>query len=403
MKKFFAILAAAVVTLSASAQEPAKGFYGNKLWDNWYVGVNAGGLTKTTNQAVLKNLNPNVAIRVGKWLTPYFGVAAEGEFMLDNKMEGEDFTHTKGAIQSIQGLAMAQLNLGNAILGYPGHPRKFEVIANLGIGPFHNYMGKGEEKGTVLNTLNTRFAFDLAYNFGKKCEWQLFVEPSITYAIAGVKDQYTDSEGRIIYDENGLGRSLVNFDANCSYLQLNVGLNYFFKTSNGTHRFVNVVECDQNEIAALNDNISDLRNKNAADADEIAKLKKEINDLKKALKDAEEAANRKAEVQPNLPSVFYQLDKTVINPEQAKNVAIAAAVMKNHPELKIAIKGYASPEGPHDHNNDLSVGRAKAVKDMLVKKYGIDESRITTEGCGETDQLFEIYELNRVAMLYIVK
>ena len=82
-------------------------------------------------------------------------------------------------------------------------------------------------------------------------------------------------------------------------------------------------------------------------------------------------------------------------------MAIAATVLKNHPELKLQVKGYASPEGPHDNNNSLSVRRAEAVKDLLVKKYGIDPSRITTEGCGETDKLFEIYEFNRVAMLYI--
>ena len=84
-------------------------------------------------------------------------------------------------------------------------------------------------------------------------------------------------------------------------------------------------------------------------------------------------------------------------------MAIAAEIMKNHPEIKLQVKGYASPEGPADHNNDLSVRRAQAVKDLLISKYGIDASRITTEGCGVTDKLFEIYEFNRVAMLYIEK
>lgn len=401
MKKYFAILAAAMMTISASAQEPAKSFYGNKLWDNWYVGVNAGVASKTTNQAVLNNLNPDAAIRVGKWLTPYFGIGLEANAYFDNHIAGHSYRKSVSGVKGITGLVMGQFNLTNAILGFPGYTRDFEVIANLGIGPHHNAKGSG----TGLNTLNQRLALDLAYNFGKKKEWQIFLEPSLTYAIAGAKDgAYVDGNGQahIYYDKDGNGRSLVNYDANYSNLQLNIGINYFFKTSNGTHRFVDVIECDQNEINALNANIADLRNKNAADEDEIAKLRREINDLKKALKDAEDAA-RKNVAQPNLPSVFYELDKTIINKEQAKNVAIAATVLKNHPELRVAIKGYASPEGPHDHNQDLSVGRAKAVKEMLVKKYGIEESRISTEGCGETDQLFEIYELNRVAMLYIVK
>lgn len=392
MKKFFAILAAAVVSISASAQEPAVGFYGNKMWDNWYVGAFAGGASKTTHQAVLKNINPEFGVRVGKWFTPVVGVAAEGQLYVDNKVSGHEYTLDR-SFRKVQVNLLATINLTNWILGYNGEPRAFEVMPVIGLGWGRNFgyanSDLDKKKGTRLNQMEQKLAIDFAYNFGDKKQWQLYVEPAINYAIAGAKDERWNTK--------------VGYDANFSHLQLNVGLNYFFKTSNGTHRFVNVVECDQNEIDALNANITDLRAKNAADADEIAKLKKEINDLKKALRDAEEIARQKSNVQPNLPSVFYALDKTVINKEQAKNVAIAAAVLKNHPELKVAIKGYASPEGPHDHNNDLSVGRAKAVKDMLVKKFGIDESRISTEGCGETDQLFEIFELNRVAMLYLVK
>lgn len=55
MKKFFLILAMAASAMSMSAQE---GYYGNKFWDNWYLGLEAGVSSKTTHQAVLKHLNP---------------------------------------------------------------------------------------------------------------------------------------------------------------------------------------------------------------------------------------------------------------------------------------------------------------------------------------------------------
>ena len=54
-------------------------------------------------------------------------------------------------------------------------------------------------------------------------------------------------------------------------------------------------------------------------------------------------------------------------------------------------------------HQELSVRRANAVKDLLVKKYGIDESRITAEGCGTTKDKYETYENNRVAMLFFEK
>ena len=55
---------------------------------------------------------------------------------------------------------------------------------------------------------------------------------------------------------------------------------------------------------------------------------------------------------------------------------IVAEYMKATPNSKVLCKGYASIEGPADHNVDLSVNRANVVRDMLIKKYGIDPSRL---------------------------
>lgn len=392
MKKILLFVAIAASAMTMSAQE---GFYGNKFFDNWYVGLQGGVSTKTTHQAVLKNLNPNVGLRVGKWITPSFGVAGEGNIMFSNKVRGEHYTNP--TVNAATASLLGQLNLTNMFCGYQGEPRNFEIIANAGIGYIHNYTDEKEDLaiGTIKNAITQKLAIDFAWNFGNKKQWQFYVEPSLNYLIAGAKP------GEV--NEAGVGSQTCAFDINYSYMQLNVGINYKFKTSNDTHNFLLVEACDQNMIDALNAEINSLRGKDA----EIDALKKEIEDLKKALKECEEKPAPapvtvvEKEVEPNLPAIFYPLNKSIITPAQAQNVAIAATVLKNHPELKLQIKGYASPEGPHDNNNTLSINRAKAVKDLLVKKYKIDPSRITTEGCGETDKLFEIYEFNRVAMLYI--
>lgn len=59
--------------------------------------------------------------------------------------------------------------------------------------------------------------------------------------------------------------------------------------------------------------------------------------------------------------------------------------------------GYASPEGSKEINEKLSVSRAEAVKNILVKRYKISADRLTTKGMGATDKLFEQVEFNRVA------
>ncbi|MCM1079271.1 MAG: OmpA family protein [Bacteroidales bacterium] len=398
MKKSLFFAAFGLFTIVANAQTEEHGFYSNKFFDNWYIGLNGGAATKTTNQPDKVNINGNAGLRIGKWLTPSFGLAAEGNYYFTNKANGmsvgqyinanfgENLEKENTAYWTAG--VLATLNISNCFWGYPGQPRKFDVNFVTGI-----YWGQNTiHNHTVKNMINHKIGFDFNYNFGKNREWSVYAEPAIIFNIAGVCS-----------DEFEQGFQSVKYHSNASFLQLNLGVNYKFKTSNKTHNFLIVQPRDQKEIDVLNAEINNLRAQNAADNDQIQKLKNEIDNLKKALDDCEKTPKEIVKYEPNLPAIFYQLNKSVITPEQANNVAIAAKVMQNHPELKIQIKGYASPEGPHDNNMSLGVRRANAVKDMLVKKYGIDPERITAEGCGETDKLFEIYEFNRVAMLYIEK
>jgi outer membrane protein OmpA-like peptidoglycan-associated protein len=48
-------------------------------------------------------------------------------------------------------------------------------------------------------------------------------------------------------------------------------------------------------------------------------------------------------------------------------------------------------------NQKLSEARATSVKNALVSRYGISASRLTTQGMGATDELFDEVDFNRVA------
>lgn len=389
MKKLFLMLAVAASAMTASAQEPKSGFADAKFWDNWYLGANLGAVSKAKHQAVLKNLNPQFGIRFGKWFTPSVGLAGEGRFLFGNKLYGRQLTD-KSPFHGMEGHLLGTLNFSNAFGGYQGSPRPFEVIGLAGIGFLHNFgtTDKGQFPSNYQkNMLTSKFGLDLAWNFGSEKEWQFYVEPALIYAIGGAKK----------FDK-------IQYNSNRAAVELNVGINYYFKTSNGTHHFLNITECDQREIDALNNTINDLRNKNAADQAKIAQLQAEIARLTKALRDCENKPAPEPPFEaPTIPSVFYNVNKSLITKQQAENVAVAAQILKNHPELKLNIKGYASPEGRAKKNQELSVRRANAVKDLLVKKYGIEESRITAEGCGTTKDKYETYENNRVAMLFFEK
>ncbi len=58
-------------------------------------------------------------------------------------------------------------------------------------------------------------------------------------------------------------------------------------------------------------------------------------------------------------------------------------IMKDNPAMSLAIDGHTDNVGSDELNQKLSDNRAAAVKTYLVSK-GIDESRITSAGHGET-------------------
>lgn len=81
MKKLVLMFAAALLAVSASAQTVSE----SKSSDNFYLGVNGGVITAThpstmgaANHCWLRDITPNAGLRLGRWFTPVFGLALEG-------------------------------------------------------------------------------------------------------------------------------------------------------------------------------------------------------------------------------------------------------------------------------------------------------------------------------------
>jgi outer membrane protein OmpA-like peptidoglycan-associated protein len=53
--------------------------------------------------------------------------------------------------------------------------------------------------------------------------------------------------------------------------------------------------------------------------------------------------------------------------------------------MKLKIVGHTDADGDNTSNLELSRKRAEAVKNALASVYGIDASRLATEGKGETE------------------
>jgi len=88
-----------------------------------------------------------------------------------------------------------------------------------------------------------------------------------------------------------------------------------------------------------------------------------------------------------LPSLFFELNKSTIRTNQQDRMVVIARMMKANPDIKIVITGNADVSGSEKANLALGQKRADAAKNHLVKHYGIDAARITTESKGEQDPL----------------
>lgn len=82
--------------------------------------------------------------------------------------------------------------------------------------------------------------------------------------------------------------------------------------------------------------------------------------------------------------ILFDVNSDKIKPESNGILKEIGTVLKENTALKIKIVGHTDSDGDDNKNLDLSKRRAVSVKNMLVSDYGIDASRMVTDGLGET-------------------
>ena len=374
------MLAAASMAASVSAQTVAE----SKTFDNIYVGINGGVATKTTGHKWLSDLDPNAGIRIGRYFTPVFGLAVEGNAYFSNKPWGSTGTVVRATNASLLGT----VNLSNWFGGYKGEPRTFEVSALYGLGWMHVFTNDKAVKAATENQRNrmtSKAALDFAFNFGSAKQFQFYVEPSINFAFLGQARTkqvvatgtvppiaYADHDTYKYKTASQAGQPAYNI--NNSFVQLNAGFIYKFANSNGTHNFTIVTPRDQAEIDALNAQINELRNRKP---EVITK-----------------------EVVKEVPSVkvkeFTVSDLVFVTFAQGKSALTndAKSALNNVKEgVHVQVVGTASPEGSKELNDRLSQARADVVANYL-KGRGVIVDEATGKGVqGVTS--------NRLAVVYV--
>jgi outer membrane protein OmpA-like peptidoglycan-associated protein len=85
--------------------------------------------------------------------------------------------------------------------------------------------------------------------------------------------------------------------------------------------------------------------------------------------------------------ILFDVNSDKIKPESYGTLKEMANVLKDYPDLKVKIIGHTDADGADAANLDLSKRRAASVKAMLAKEFGVDESRMETDGKGESEPI----------------
>ena len=82
--------------------------------------------------------------------------------------------------------------------------------------------------------------------------------------------------------------------------------------------------------------------------------------------------------------ILFATNSDRIRPESTPTLEEIGTLLKDHPDLWIAIEGHTDSDGEDAYNRSLSERRAAAVKAFLVETYAIADGRLQTAGFGES-------------------
>lgn len=332
MKNFiFTMFAMFMMAMSMNAQTV---YSNHKFWDNWSVGVEGGV------QSNLHDWNApqgaTVGLHIDKQITPVYGLTFEGQTGFNNTANwlhpNQVHVHNGYAVDDVAIFATNRVNLMNWWGGYRGFPRRFEVEALGGLGYGMGFYKDINGDMTHNDNWLVKTGLNLNFNFGKTRAWTVNVSPTVVWGV-------TDRDGIDLYAGNAVA-------------QINAGVTYHFRTSNGTHSFVKY------DIASLNDKINTLRAENEVLKNRPAEVIEVVKEV------VRETTNTVSVVAPTAEKIVigFAFDSAELSPE-AK-----CALDEMSKKYKVAsVVAYASYEDktPVDYNISLSKSRENVIVNYL--------------------------------------
>ena len=372
MRKTILLSVFALSALTINAQTAV--VEGGGFWDNWSMGIQGGATMKMSGAGFFKSARPAFGLTIGKQWTPILGMDIQG-------MGYVNTTNSSTMIDASDVSLITRMNLMNLFAGYEGMPRPFEIETVTGLGWLHHYMNGGGD----TDDMSARVGLNFNFNLGEDAAWTFGIKPAVVFNLTG---EYPSKK--------------MAFNRKHSNMEILFGLTYHFADSDGNRHFALVNAVDPMALAAMNEEINDLREVVVAKDVELVGLADELLMVQNQLN---EARNKKVEASGETINIVesvvaFPFNQSDVQSSQMPSLEHVANYLKNNPDANITVNGYASPEGTEEYNLQLSQRRADAVKDILVNKYGIAANRINTIGHGVGD-IFSEPAWNRVGICTI--
>lgn len=115
--------------------------------------------------------------------------------------------------------------------------------------------------------------------------------------------------------------------------------------------------------------------------DRVEKMSARAQELERQVQDLQTEDTERGLVM-TLGSVLFESGEATLQTGSQRTVEKVARFLNEYPERDILIEGFTDSMGDESYNQQLSQQRAQAVRDLLVT-YGVDASRVKTEGYGE--------------------
>ena len=393
MKKILMLLALAGLTSAAWAQNSTSEVVEyeviqvqdkyqvitNPFWSNWFFSIGGGAeATFGDNDSAGsfgKRISPTLNVSVGKWFTPglglrlqYSGLQARG-FTYDAGADYVKGTQLKDGYykqrfdyMNLHGDVMFNLN---ALFGGYNQHRVYEIIPYVGAGFTHNYSKPHREALSVNAGIINKFRISNA------------IDINLELSAMGVEDKF---DGEVGGDHGYDG-----------VLSATVGLTYRFPARGFRRPMPQLIS--QIELAAMQDKLAAMGAQNAQLKNALIQAQNqpvaEVTETEVIVPDPDIAPR----------TVFFTIGSAELSPREIMNLSYLAEQMKQFPNATYTVNVYAdSATGTPAFNKELSLKRAQAVKDALVKNYGIAADRLNIEAGGGVDKFGQPI-LNRVVLV----